>query len=174
MPGFRRKPNRLPPASYRGQHAYFLTLCTRERKRLFQDPPLVDALFLILRQTCSSHFFGVYAYCFMPDHLHLILSGQTVASDLASMVQAFKSLAAAAARKIGVFNLWEKGFYDHVLRTGKSLDAAAWYVFMNPVRAGLAKTPEDWPYSGSLVFEWRTLAAPSEHFDPPWKKTLAR
>jgi hypothetical protein len=52
------------------------------------------------------------------------------------------------------FSLWQKGFYDHVLRSGESTDGAAWYVFMNPVRAGLVKRAQDWPYSGSFVFRW--------------------
>jgi len=84
------------------------------------------------------------------------------------MVRAFKGAAATVARKSGVSNLWQKGYYDHVLRSGKSLDEAAWYVFLNPVRAGLAKTVHEWPYSGSLVFEWKSLAPPSELFHPPW------
>jgi hypothetical protein len=97
--------------------------------------------------------FGVYAYCFMPDHLHLIVTGESESSELPGMVQAFKSLAAGVVRKIGVFDLWQKGYYDHVLRTGESMDSAAWYVFMNPVRAGLVGRVGEWGFSGSFVFE---------------------
>jgi putative transposase len=169
MPEFRRKPNRLPPKSYRGQRAYFLTLCAGQHRKLFTHPVLVTALLAVLRATCSSHFFNVYAYCFMPDHLHLILTGESDSSNLARLTQAFKSLASREARKIGLMNLWQKGFYDHILRTSDSLGAAAWYVFMNPVRADLAQRAEDWPFSGSFVFEWKSLAAPPDPFAPPWK-----
>lgn len=155
--------------SYRGRKAYFLTLCVRERKRLFGDGALVNALLGVLRETCAAHFFNVYAYCFMPDHLHLILVGESDSAHLAPVVQAFKSLGAAAAGELGVFDLWQKGYYDHVLRSGDSLAGAAWYVFMNPVRAGLVRRVEEWAFSGSFVFAWKRLTAPTELFEPPWK-----
>ena len=49
------------------------------------------------------------------------------------------------------------------------MDEAAWYVFLNPVRAGLAKTVHEWPFSGSFVFEWKSLVPSTEAFRPPWK-----
>jgi putative transposase len=169
MAGFRRRRNRLEAAAYRGRGAYFLTLCVRDRKRIFHDQALVDSLLALLEKTCAAHLFIVYAYCFMPDHLHLILIGESGSSELAPTVRAFKGAGAAVARKSGVSNLWQKGYYDHVLRSGKSLDEAAWYVFLNPVRAGLVKTVHEWPHSGSFVFEWTRLVPPSEAFRPPWK-----
>jgi len=86
------------------------------------------------------------------------------------MVRAFKSLAAGAVRKIGMFDLWQKGYYDHVLRTGESMDSAAWYVFMNPVRAGLVGWVEEWGLSGSSAFELGKVVAPEESFVPDWKR----
>jgi len=105
----------------------------------------------------------------MPDHLHLILMGQRESADLAAVVKAFKGAATAVARQKGVRNLWEKSFYDHVLRSGEEIDEVAWYVFMNPVRAGLLKRMEDWPHSGSFLFEWRSRNEPAREFVPPWK-----
>ena|SRR5208282_4375619 len=75
MAEFRRKGHRLPSASYEGRRAYFLTLCTQERKRLFTDASLVDAMIEVLKGACEEFALGVYAYCFMPDHLHVILVG---------------------------------------------------------------------------------------------------
>jgi hypothetical protein len=62
MPDFHRKPNRLAPVSYRGRRSYFLTLCTGERRTLFTDATLVNAVLDVLRATCASHSFRVYAY----------------------------------------------------------------------------------------------------------------
>jgi putative transposase len=170
---FQRKRNHLAADSYRGRKAYFLTLCTRERKRVFQDTVLVNALLEVLRKTCSDHFFNVYAYCFMPDHLHLILAGESDSAQVSPVVQAFKSLAAAAGRKMGVFDLWQQGYYDHVLRSGESMDAAAGYIFMNPVRAGLVRRAEEWPFSGSFAFEWKRVLPIGQSFEAPWKGRLA-
>lgn len=173
MPDFHRKPNRLSPESYRGRRSYFLTLCIGERRTLFTDGTLVQDLLSVLRASCASHSFSVYAYCFMPDHLHLILNGENDSSSLPRVVQAFKSLAAREARKIGIANLWQKGFYDHVLRDSNSIDAAAWYLFMNPVRAGLLLHAEEWPYSGSFVFRWPHVPVAARPFVPPWKTKMA-
>ena len=44
---------------------------------------------------------------------------------------------------------WQEGFFDHVLRSAESY-AQKW-VRMNPVRAGLCREPEEWPYQGEIV-----------------------
>ncbi len=173
MPDFHRKPNRLTPASYRGRRSYFLTLCTDERRALFTEGAIVKELLAVLDGTCALHLFRVYAYCFMPDHLHLILNGENDSCDLTRLIQAFKSLAARDARKLGITNLWQKGFYDHVLRDTNSTDAGARYVFMNPVRAGLVRRAEEWPYSGSFVFPWPNIPVVRKPFVPPWKSKMA-
>ncbi len=44
--------------------------------------------------------------------------------------------------------IWQREFFDHVLRSVSSYDQKWGYVRENPVRAGLAARPEDWPHSG--------------------------
>jgi putative transposase len=46
--------------------------------------------------------------------------------------------------------LWQRHFWDTQLRKGESYDEKWQYVVENPVRAGLAKRSEDWPYQGEL------------------------
>src|SRR4029077_10988954 len=170
MPDFHRKPNRLGPGSYRGRHAYFLTLCANERRRILANAALVESLVPILRTVCGSHSFNVNAYCFMPDHLHLVVIGESDASSLPRFMQAFKSLAVRETARWEIAKPWQKGFHDHVLGGGESIDSAALYAFLNPVRAGLARFPEEWPYSGSFMFAWPSLPVVSTPFIPPWKK----
>lgn len=167
---FHRKANRLGPGSYLGPGAYFLTLCANERHKILANAVLVESVLPILRSACGSHSFNVNAYCFMPDHLHLIVMGGSDSASLPRFMQAFKSLAARETRKLGTAKHWQKGFYDHVLRDGESIDAASWYAFFNPVRAGLVRRPEDWPYSGSFVFAWPNVPMVSTPFVPPWKR----
>jgi putative transposase len=45
----------------------------------------------------------------------------------------------------------QEGFFDHLLRSYESYTQKWDYVRMNPVRAQLSKTPEDWPYQGEIV-----------------------
>ena len=170
MTVFQRKPNRLPPHSYLGPRSYFLTLCTGGRKELFTNAQRVDFLLDLLRLECSAYSFGVYAYCFMPDHLHLVLVGKESSAHLARLVRTFKGVAVARARALGTRRLWQRGFYDHVIRAEQELNRVAWYVFTNPVRAGLVPEAREWPFSGSWLFDWKKVTAPAEAFVPPWKK----
>ena len=88
MPDFHRKPNRLGPESYVGRHAYFLTLCANERRKILANAVLVESLVPVLRTTCESHSFNVNAYCFMPDHLHLVVMGGSDSASLPKFMQA--------------------------------------------------------------------------------------
>jgi REP element-mobilizing transposase RayT len=46
---------------------------------------------------------------------------------------------------------WQPGFFDHILRTDESYGEKWNYVRENPVRAGLVRTAEEWPYQGEIV-----------------------
>jgi putative transposase len=45
---------------------------------------------------------------------------------------------------------WQKGFFDHMIRSHESYDEKWMYVRNNPVRAGLVLSAEDWPYAGEI------------------------
>ena len=169
MPDFRRKRNRLPRHAYMGRRAYFVTICTHQRRAMLNDSILVDRLLGVLRKECAVGEFDVYAYCFMPDHLHLALIALGDSCRLDAFLRAFKGAAASEARGLGIRSLWQKGFYDHVIRTGEGLAAVAWYIFSNPLRKSLVERMDEWPYSGSFQFDWKKLVAPPKAFEPPWK-----
>jgi len=149
-----------------------LTLCANERRKILANGVLVESLVPVLRTTCGSHSFNVNAYCFMPDHLHLVVMGGSDSASLPTFMQAFKSLAARETAKLGIAKPWQKGFYDHVLGDGESMDSAALYAFLNPVRDGLVRRIEEWPYSGSFMFAWPNVPVVSTAFVPPWKKAV--
>jgi putative transposase len=45
---------------------------------------------------------------------------------------------------------WQKGFFDHVMRSEESYSQKWLYVVENPVRARLAERTNDWPYQGEI------------------------
>jgi putative transposase len=47
--------------------------------------------------------------------------------------------------------IWQRGFFDHVLRSRESYSEKWNYVRENPVRAGLVKNADDWPFYGEIV-----------------------
>jgi len=65
--------------------------------------------------------------------------------------------------------LWQKKFYDHILRETDNFDAVAGYIWMNPVRAGLCDDARDYPYSGSFTVDWKKGMRPVESWVPDWK-----
>ena len=142
-----RKSPRLKGFDYAGPYAYSVTLVTRRRQPLFRNPNIVEIGEDALRRTCHQHGFTLHAYCFMPDHAHLLVSG-TADSRLPDFVHLFKQLSSYHAKQALGTPLWQISYYDHVVRREEDLTEIAQYIWNNPVRAGLAAEPADYPHSG--------------------------
>ena len=162
--------HRLPRPYYLGLGAYFVTICAGSRRKLFTDAYFVRILVDIMREEFCHAGFSVGAYCVMPDHCHILAISTSETCDLARAVRAFKGLSTARARNLGIRNLWQRDYYDHIVRSGDSLECVAAYILANPVRAGLVADCHAWPFSGSFVFEWKKLPTVSRDFQPSWKK----
>jgi putative transposase len=154
MVTFRRKRNRLDLEVYKGSDAYFVTAATWQRRPAFLSKEIVEHCLLILRECAKQHSMRVLAYCFMPDHLHLLLVSEGTA-PLVDFMRAFKHRSGYHCKKLlgwdGSF--WQKSYYDHVVRSEERLETVAAYVWANPVRAGLVEDAEDYAFSGSLSME---------------------
>ena len=85
----------------------------------------------------------------MPDHVHVVLEGQDDASDFRRLVHDWKQTTGFAARHRLGYALWQRGFYEHVLRADEDVSATCLYVLENAVRAGLVRTIRDYPLLGS-------------------------
>ena len=71
---------------------------------------------------------------------------------LTKWVQALKSVMGKKLLALGFDKPhWQEGFFDHLLRSSESYAEKWEYVRMNPVRAGLVPTPEEWAYQGEIV-----------------------
>lgn len=167
---FHHKNIRLPPSDYVGQRWFFLTICCSERRKRFTSSQICNGFLDILRPAAARYLFAVYAYCLMPDHVHLLTEGLQPQSDALQFMRVVKrNTSIRFQRKTGEA-LWQKKFYDHVLRDNDSPDAVAWYIWMNPVRANLCRRPEQYPFSGSLTQAWKQLRPPTVEWLPPWRK----
>ncbi|MGH9358237.1 MAG: REP-associated tyrosine transposase [Terriglobia bacterium] len=171
MNEFRRKNIRLPPLSYIGRQWYFVTVCTEDRREELEDEALVRDNLSLLGSQANEDGFAIRAFCFMPDHLHLLLSGEREDSNCLAFVKGFKQRSAFEFSCKAGRRLWQRGFYDHVLRPTDTWEAVAWYIWMNPVRAGLCQRAEEWPFSGPETLDGKKMIAPSEQtWVPPWKR----
>ena len=147
---------RLRNFDYVGSYAYFVTCVTEQRKPYFKDEAIVGKLLHVLEETSGQFGFGAYAYCFMPDHLHLLLTGEE-SSSLVKFMALFKQRTGFAFRKAHGLRLWQKSYYNHILRQEEALNDVAMYIFENPVRKGLVADYQDYPFYGSFVFDAREL-----------------
>jgi REP element-mobilizing transposase RayT len=102
-------------------------------------------------QAYSDRNIAVGRYVIMPDHLHLFIRGP----DGFQLGQWMGMLKQALAKRIPHVRakspIWQRGFFDHLLRNDESYAQKWKYVRENPVRAGLVNNADEWPYSGEIV-----------------------
>ena len=93
----------------------------------------------------------------MPDHAHLLIEGQSNGSDFRRFAKMVKQRSGAAYALNADQPLWQKGYYEHVLREGEDAREIARYIIANPVRAGIVQSPDEYPFSGSDPWSIREL-----------------
>lgn len=138
-----------------------IATAVKGRRPVFNRPEIVALCLDKLREASVRTGFEVIAYCFMPDHLHLLVRA-TQDADLVSFMRLFKQLSGYAYRRStgDPQVLWQTSYYDHVLRREEDTLVVARYIWANPVRAGLVASAKEYPCSGSLTMghEWSAEA----------------
>ena len=148
----KRKQNRLAEYDYSTPNAYFITVCTKNRKNLFwmdvgaaigrpENIPLTN-LGMIVQQVIRD-IPGYYPTItvdhavIMPNHIHLLLQintdidGRPMAAPTISTV--INQTKGVISKKAG-FPVWQKGFYDHVIRGERDYMDVWNYIEGNPGR----------------------------------------
>jgi putative transposase len=148
---FGRRPPRLGRLFEAGP-LYFVTFCTHMRKPYLARDEVHAAFVAYSARAQRDSNIAVGRYVIMPDHVHLFVRGSEL-FRLGPWVGLLKqALAKAAGLSRAKTQLWEEGFFDHVLRSNESYAQKCNYVRENPLRAGLVKSVEDWPYQGEIVY----------------------
>jgi REP-associated tyrosine transposase len=150
-------PGHLEGFSYVGFHRYSLTFCTYGRRRAFTDTAVVELVLQQLSRAAREQMFSVIAYCFMPDHLHLLIEGSSDDSDGRRFIRVFKQYSGYHYSQKRREALWQRYGFEHVLRDDELTVEVVKYILANPIRAGLAATVEEYPFVGSLVYELKDL-----------------
>lgn len=151
-PKERKKLTRLSDFSYKGCYRYFITLRCHSRCSHFANSNLIAEALQTLNNTAKQRNFHIWAYCFMPDHLHLLIEGKTENADMRKFVSAFKQRTAFWFNRHYGARLWQPGYYDRVLRKEEATSVVVRYIFENPIRKGIATDYLRYPYSGSFEF----------------------
>ena len=116
--------------------AFSITACTADRQRFFASAENVDDALGALRDALSKFEMHVLAYCFMPDHVHLLFEGKNE-TNMMDFVKLFKQLAGFRLKKRTGRSLWQKSYYDRIVRLEEDLADFSAYIFANPVRKGI-------------------------------------
>jgi REP element-mobilizing transposase RayT len=138
------------------QPVYFITTCTAGRRPLLANPTAHGIMEAEWRTMSARRGWSVGRYVIMPDHVHFFVTpAGAEAEPLSVAIGAWKQWSAYALRRVETFAgpLWQREFFDHVLRTGESRGEKWHYMRENPVRAGLVARAEDWPYAGVIDYD---------------------
>lgn len=140
LPKRRKLPHGIPEWVEDGA-VYFITIgCVPRGLNQLCVPEVSETVFEAVRFREERHDWHVRRMLLMPDHLHALISFSP-RQPMAKVLGNFKEI---VAKKAGV--RWQRDFFDHRLRADESLDEKAHYIRENPVRKGLIKQAEDWPY----------------------------
>ncbi|MEO6061430.1 MAG: transposase [Thermoflexales bacterium] len=158
----REKKHRLPRAAFCGNVLVAFTACVAESRRLFTlaNADVVAAFVSHLRRSAAATHCEVPAYCFMPNHAHVLIQGADGLADTWQAMTLFKQLSGFwLGRRSEVQCVWQKDFYDHVTRSSRDVGSQARYIVNNPVRAGLVARWDEYPYSGAFPHDLRDILA---------------
>ncbi len=149
----REKKHRLNLDCYKGLVRVSFTLCIKERKIVFTNKDIVEIFVNILKELIEKYDCKNWIYVFMPDHLHLVLEGNSEKADLWKTIVLFKQKTGYWLSKNKSNLFWQKDFYDHILRKDEDLKKHIRYVLENPVRKGLVNDWKDYEFKGSLSYD---------------------
>ena len=133
---------------------YFVTTCVLGRRALLANETAAKILREQFAEAPRRYGWRVGRYVIMPDHVHFFCApgGERESVSLSQFVGRLKQgTARAFLPQLGLAApLWQREFFDHVLRSNENYDGKWRYVFENPVRAGLVGRPDDWAFAGEV------------------------
>ena len=131
---------------------YHIVVRGNNQRRIFRRGRDYKKFLKILKQVKREYPFYLYAYNLLPNHFHLIIERRRI--SISKIMGRINSLYAQYFNRYykRSGHLFQGRFYSSVIDKEKYFWAAARYVDLNAVRAGLVKRPEDYPWSSYLVY----------------------
>lgn len=126
---------------------YHVTSRGNARARIYTDDDDHRGFLELLATVCDRHNWTIHAYCLMSNHYHLVLETPepTLAKGMRQLNGVYTQDFNRRHRKVG--HLFQGRYTAIVVDKDKYLLELARYVVLNPVRAGLVKSPGQWPWS---------------------------
>jgi putative transposase len=151
--------NRLPNYDYSKDRPVHVTVCTDSKENIFDSEVNAKIVIDELFKTAKDLRFRILCYCLMPNHLHVIVSPGESTLSLSKFLNIFKGRTTAVFKDSkGLRKIWQRSAFDHVIRTEENLRMIVEYIRNNPVRKGIVKKVDDYPYSESFDVEIQKYA----------------
>lgn len=139
---------------------YFFTLALQDRTKDYLIRH-IDELRLAYRETVAKYPFETVAICVLPDHLHFIMqlpeNDDNYSIRIAFLKARFSQLLPKEYRNSNKSKLkkreagiWQRRFWEHLIRDEQDLNNHWNYIYFNPVKHGYVSCVKDWRYSSFL------------------------
>jgi putative transposase len=153
------KPSRpAPPESAKADtRTFFVTTRATEGKAILQTGRMADLFVDVLRSYIRERKFRVHDFVVMRNHVHLLISVDDSMSIEKAMQLIKGGFSYRARTELGFKReVWQRGFSDVRIRDEESFRKHQQYIYNNPVRAGMATVPAEYPHCSLYL---RTLKA---------------
>jgi len=151
---------------------FFFTLVTYQRKPIFDEEHAINLLRNAFRSVLLKHPFTIEAAVVLPDHLHMIWRLPENDSDYPTRWRLIKShftrhrvegknIPTTASRQSkGERAVWQRRYWEHLIRDDRDWQQHVEYVHYNPVKHGSGHAPVEWKYSSFHIFIKQGLYPP--------------
>ena len=147
----------IPHRGTTTESTYFVTANVLQRKTLFQVDKIASLFVEVLLNYRAEKKYLLHEFVVMPDHFHLILTPEGITLERAmQLIKGGFSFQLNKNLKVKQ-EAWQPSFFDRRVRDSLEYQKFKDYIWQNPVKRFLAKTPEEYRYSS---------ANPSFHLDP--------
>jgi putative transposase len=136
---------------------YFFTINLLERKNNDLLVKQISALKDVIKTVKKAHPFIIHAWVILPEHMHCVIELPKGDNDFATRIRLIKSNFSKAIPKTerisevrkarGERGIWQRRYWEHLIRDEADYQAHMDYVHINPVKHGLVKQVKDWPHS---------------------------
>ncbi len=139
--------NAAPDHILNPSRIFFATTKTSMGMRLLQSERNAGLLIDVLRSLVAEHCFKLLDFVIMPDHVHLLIE---VGGDM-TVEKAMQLIKGRFSHRLShefdyKGEVWQRGFAEEQVFGKESDEKHRDYIAMNPVKAGLVQTPEQYPY----------------------------
>jgi len=156
MPEYRR--------AWVGGGTFFFTVVTYKRHPFFAEEPAITLLDKCFQIAASEHPYAIDAIVILPDHLHCIWTLPDNDSDFSTRWKFIKTTftknysgsnaknVSASRRSKGERGIWQRRFWEHMIRDQKDFSRHCDYIHYNPVKHEYVNLPIEWKYSSFRKF----------------------